>query len=123
MNGVFDLPPLLDGLTGSEKRGMDLAKHTAQKSIFPMPRKAEIELGCFSSTRTILSELMDAVLDSKNNEQVSNRSAKVLDFMGDQLVFEDENIYDSYRRVTDFASGMTDNHANRIAKLLNGQYY
>ena len=103
---------------------MSDAKALGHKDIYTDTKKIEIEIGCYASFDTILSEFCEAALnkadvlnDNANEVALKWKSGHVLRLLKEttrrrkktNLQEQLGTRYQCLRRVTDFVSGMTDN--------------
>ncbi len=113
---------------------MSDAKALGHKDIYTDTKKIEIEIGCYASFDTILSEFCEAALnkadvlnDNANEVALKWKSGHVLRLLGDHAPSQENQPpgatwtrYQCLRRVTDFVSGMTDNYAVYASRQLQG---
>jgi dGTPase len=112
---------------------IERAKKLGRENIYTDQKKTEIELGCYSTFDTLLSELCNAALnqaqvltDGANETKLKWKSGHVLRLLADHAPSEQNappggwTPYQCLRRVIDFVSGMTDNYAVYVAKQLQG---
>jgi dGTPase len=134
MDGRCDTP-LFELLREDDARRKIIsdAKKIGRETIYTDVKKVEIEIGCYATFHTLLSEFCEA---AQNQAQVLNdrsgqsklrwKSGHVLRLLGDHAPALDNappdgwTPYQCLRRVIDFISGMTDNYAVYIAKQLQG---
>lgn len=102
--------------------GILTAKRVARERVFPNTRKAELEVGAYTTLGVLLDAFCDAVyeLHRKGEGKVGYRSEKILRLMGIHAPDADQSLYTGYRRVLDFISGMTDNYASYLARQIGG---
>lgn len=110
------------------------AKTFARDNVYNDTKKVEMEIGCYATFDTLLSELCIAALnqaevlyDKDGESKLSWKSAHVLRLLGDHCPTKqnapDGNGWSSYqclRRVIDYVTGMTDNYAVYISRQLQG---
>jgi dGTPase len=121
MAGTYTGELLLDG-DPMVREGINTAKRVARERVFPDTRKAELEVGAYTTLGILLDAFMDAVYEqySKGRDRLGYRSQKIISLMGIHAPAEDWPLYDSYRRALDFISGMTDNYASYLARQIGG---
>lgn len=111
---------LIKDIEGATKIGVQEAKNITTTNIFLNRRKIELELGSYATLETILNAFITAINEYKSGHAVSFKSQRLLDLMGARKIDKNFSYHDCYLRVTDFVSGMTDNHATHIANQLSG---
>ncbi|MBV0932985.1 deoxyguanosinetriphosphate triphosphohydrolase [Marinobacterium weihaiense] len=102
--------------------GILTAKRVARERVFPDTRKAELEVGAYTTLGVLLEAFIDAVYEQhrKGREGVGYRASRVLRLMGIHAPDPKDGLYHGYRRVLDFISGMTDNYASYLARQIAG---
>ncbi len=121
MAGQYRGELLADGDPGVHK-GLQDAKTLAKQRVFPDNRKAELEVGAYSTLGTLLDAFCHAAyeLHSGGPEELSYRSQKIISLMGIHSPEAEWRLYPSYMRVLDFIGGMTDNYAAYLARQIGG---
>jgi len=122
MNGTLNYS-LLDHSDSVFRDALYDAKALVKDTVYPTRRKTELELGCYSSLEIILNEMMHAAKEfrtASRYEEISFKHQKLLTLLNSEELEGCENAYETYMTVTDFVSGMTDNHATHIANQLSG---
>lgn len=121
MSGTYGGELLLDG-DPMVRDGICTAKQVARERVFPDTRKAELEVGAYTTLGVLLGAFTDAVYEQhcKGRDGVGYRAGKVLQLMGIHAPMPSEPLYNGYRRVLDFISGMTDNYASYLARQIGG---
>lgn len=121
MTGEYQGELLLDG-DPLVREGILMAKQVARQRVFPDTRKAELEVGAYTTLGILLDAFCDAVFEQSrvNIQPLGYRAQKILRLMGIHAPSEGESLYSAYRRVLDFISGMTDNYASYLAKQIGG---
>ncbi|GGK85995.1 deoxyguanosinetriphosphate triphosphohydrolase [Amphritea balenae] len=102
--------------------GLSSAKLLARDRVFPDNRKAELEVGAYTTLGTLLDAFCEAAyeLHTKGPDQLSYRSQKIISLMGIHCPGQGLPLYHSYMRVLDFIGGMTDNYAAYLARQIGG---
>jgi dGTPase len=131
--GVFSkkLPDLMAGSYTGEllsdgdpmvRDGLAAAKRIAQERVFPDHRKAELEVGAYTILGVLVETFIEAVWEqhTKQDDDLSYRSEKILGLMGIHAPGPDESLYEGYMRALDFISGMTDSYASYLARQIGG---
>lgn len=121
MNGEYRGELLSDGST-DVRDGLQKAKAMARNRVFPDNRKAELEVGAYSTLGTLLDAFCAAAyeLHCGGHENLSYRSQKIISLMGIHSPQPEWDLYPSYMRVLDFIGGMTDNYAAYLARQIGG---
>ncbi|GAA0693050.1 deoxyguanosinetriphosphate triphosphohydrolase [Marinobacterium maritimum] len=119
MAGRYQGELLLDG-DEMVRDGILTAKRVARERVFPNTRKAELEVGAYTTLGVLLDAFCGAVYELHSEGAVGYRSDKVLLLMGIHAPVAGEPLYNGYRRVLDFISGMTDNYASYLARQIGG---
>ncbi|WP_261844569.1 deoxyguanosinetriphosphate triphosphohydrolase [Aliamphritea ceti] len=121
MNGEYQGELLSDGST-DVRDGLKKAKALARDRVFPDNRKAELEVGAYSTLGTLLDAFCHAAyeLHCGGHENLSYRSQKIISLMGIHSPQPEWDLYPSYMRVLDFIGGMTDNYAAYLARQIGG---
>lgn len=121
MAGAYSGELLLDG-DPLVREGISTAKRVARERVFPDTRKAELEVGAYTTLGILLDAFMEAVYEQycKGRGGLGYRSQKIISLMGIHAPEADWPLYDSYRRALDFISGMTDNYASYLARQIGG---
>ncbi|MBE7212994.1 MAG: deoxyguanosinetriphosphate triphosphohydrolase, partial [Gluconacetobacter diazotrophicus] len=130
------LDPILEGrfpstlVETAEPRtaiGIAGAKALARTRIFTHTRKMEIEVGAYASVDTLLDACSYAVREllqpdrSRADAELSYRASRILGLMGDSAPSPTTSIEAGYRLVNDFLSGLTDNRATELARVIRGR--
>ena len=121
MNGEYRGELLSDG-SADVRDGLQKAKAMARNRVFPDNRKAELEVGAYSTLGTLLDAFCAAAyeLHCGGHENLSYRSQKIISLMGIHSPQPEWDLYPSYMRVLDFIGGMTDNYAAYLARQIGG---
>ncbi len=121
MKGEYRGELLADG-DPDVKQGLQKAKELARERVFPDNRKAELEVGAYSTLGTLLEAFCHAAyeLHRGGEDQLSYRSQKIISLMGIHSPSPNWAVYPSYMRVLDFIGGMTDNYAAYLARQIGG---
>jgi len=122
MNGTLNYS-LLDHSDSVFRDALYDAKALVKNTVYPTRRKTELELGCYSSLEIILTEMMRAAKEFRSAsryDEISFKHQKLLTLLNSEELENCETAYETYMTVTDFVSGMTDNHATHIANQLSG---
>jgi dGTPase len=120
MKGSFD-KELINSCDPKIKDPLNGAKKIAKEKIFDETRKIELEIGCYTAIGILLNAFCSAVREQViSGETVSYKSSRVLKMMGYNAPQKGDNLYNSFQRVTDYISGMTDNYATYMAKQIGG---
>ncbi|WP_417221846.1 deoxyguanosinetriphosphate triphosphohydrolase [Amphritea sp.] len=121
MAGEYTGELLADGDPGV-REGLEKAKNLARDRVFPDNRKAELEVGAYSTLGSLLDAFCAAAyeLHTQNSDQLSYRSQKIISLMGIHSPEPQWPLYPSYMRVLDFIGGMTDNYAAYLARQIGG---
>ena len=105
----------------SVKEPLNSAKETAYEKIFDYPRKIELEIGSYTTIGTLLGVFCQAVEEKvSGKKELSYRTNRALSMMGINAPKKGDNLYNSYMKVTDYISGMTDSYATRMARQFGG---
>ena len=106
------------------------AKLLGREEVYTDIKKIEMEIGCYATFDTLLTEFCTAVLDQvqalKTGKSLSLKSAQVLRLLGDHAPTSKNapaggwNSYQCLRRVIDYVTGMTDNYATYISRQFQG---
>ncbi|MBV1790011.1 deoxyguanosinetriphosphate triphosphohydrolase [Marinobacterium sp. D7] len=102
--------------------GIARAKQLARERVFPDTRKAELEVGAYTTLGVLLEAFIEAVweLHSEGPEELGYRSQKILSLMGIHAPAPDLPLYQCYIRALDFIGGMTDTYATYLARQIGG---
>jgi dGTPase len=104
--------------------GVAAAKALAREKIFTHTRKMEIEIGAYAAVDTLLDSCSDAARElmvSGAGPSLSYRASRILGLMGELAPMESTGIEESYRRINDFLSSLTDNRATELAQVIRGR--
>lgn len=109
------------------------AKEFARNRVYNDTKKIEMEIGCYATFDTLLTELCIAALnqsevlgDSQSKSSLSWKAGHILKLLGDHCPTRENappggwSSYQCLRRVIDFVTGMTDNYAVYISRQLQG---
>jgi len=134
MAGRYDRP-VLDLLDPNDPR-LNLiygAKEFARSHVYNDIKKIEMEIGCYATFDTLLTEFCGAALnqaevlaDRAGESKLSWKSNHVLSLLGDHCPTSKNaprggwSAYQCLRRVIDYVAGMTDNYALYISRQLQG---
>jgi dGTPase len=103
------------------KNPLDTAKEIGRKKVFDEQRKVELEIGCYTAIGILLESLCSAVREQViSGENISYKSSRFLSVMGLNAPKKGDDLYESFLKVTDYISGMTDNYASHMAKQIGG---
>lgn len=108
------------------QKGIEKAKKLGHDKIFNEKRKIELELGAYNIIETLLDNFILATYEfyrKKDEKNLSFKTKRALELMGEDKPIIDKNLYTMYQRVIDYIVGMTDNHAKYIANQFNGMGY
>lgn len=121
MSGEYSGELLLDGDV-MVRDGIQNAKQVARERVFPDTRKAELEVGAYTTLGILLNAFSEAVYEQyiTQGKHLGYRSEKVLRLMGIHAPAANASLYEAYRRMLDFISGMTDNYATYLARQIGG---
>ncbi|MEH6578820.1 MAG: deoxyguanosinetriphosphate triphosphohydrolase [Amphritea sp.] len=124
MTGEYRGELLADG-NSEVRKGLQDAKELAKQRVFPDNRKAELEVGGYSTLGTLLDAFCHAAfeLHSGGHKQLSYRSQKIISLMGIHSPEAQWRLYPSYMRVLDFIGGMTDNYAAHLSSQISGRRF
>jgi dGTPase len=102
--------------------GIARAKQLARERVFPDTRKAELEVGAYTTLGVLLEAFIEAVWEQHNRtpDELGYRSQKILSLMGIHAPAEDASLYQRYIRALDFIGGMTDTYATYLARQIGG---
>lgn len=110
-------------------------KKLGREKIYTDTKKLEVEIGCFSTLDTLLTDFMSASKANANHlgpnkSELDWKSRLVMNLLGEHAPNSSNappgkqwTYYLCYRRAIDYISGMTDNYATYIAKQLKGMAY
>lgn len=109
------------------------AKEFARNHVYNDTKKVEMEIGCYATFDTLLTEFCGAALnqsevlsDKAGESKLSWKAGHVLRLLGDHSPSKTNapkggwSSYQCLRRVIDFVTGMTDNYAVYISRQLQG---
>ncbi len=107
------------------------AKLLGREQVYTDIKKTEMEIGCYSTFDTLLTEFCKAMLDQAQalkpgSAPLSVKSAQILLMLGDHAPTLENappggwNSYQCLRRVIDYVTGMTDNYATYISRQFQG---
>lgn len=121
MDGSFQGELLSDG-DPMVAEGLSTAKSIARNRVFPNNRKAEQEVGAYTTLGVLLDAFCDAVYEShqQQGEDLGYRTEKIITLLGIHAPPASWPLYDSYMRAVDFIGGMTDTYANYLARQIGG---
>ncbi|KXJ54056.1 deoxyguanosinetriphosphate triphosphohydrolase [Neptuniibacter pectenicola] len=121
MRGEYQGELLSDG-DPDVRDGLYAAKTLAKERVFPDTRKAELEVGAYTTLGILLEAFCHAVYDNHylDGEKLSYRSERIISLMGIHAPKPDLPLYNAYMRALDFISGMTDNYATYLARQIGG---
>ncbi|MBP0048865.1 deoxyguanosinetriphosphate triphosphohydrolase [Marinobacterium sp. AK62] len=121
MQGQYSGELLLDG-DPMVREGILTAKRIARERVFPDTRKAELEVGAYTTLGILLDAFSEAVFEQHrcSGNRLGYRSEKILRLMGIHAPVPEGSLYQGYRRMLDFISGMTDNYATYLARQIAG---
>jgi len=120
MNGVFK-KDLISECDSQIRKPLNLAKEMAKEKVFNEPRKIELEIGCYTAIGILLDAFCSAVREQViSGENITYKSSRVLAMMGLNAPKKGDDLYQSFLKVTDYISGMTDNYASHMAKQIGG---
>lgn len=102
--------------------GLSTAKRIARERVFPNNRKAELEVGAYTTLGVLLDAFCDAVFEShqQQGQALGYRTEKIMTLLGIHAPPAHWPLYDSYMRAVDFIGGMTDTYATYLARQIGG---
>ncbi|KAA0875706.1 deoxyguanosinetriphosphate triphosphohydrolase [Nitrincola tapanii] len=117
MQGRYQGELLQDG-EALVREGLQTAKRVARERVFPNNRKAELEVGAYTTLGVLLDAFTAAVyeLHQQQGQNLGYRTEKILNLMGIHAPKSEWSLYQSYMRALDFIGGMTDNYCQYLAK-------
>lgn len=120
MCGNFD-KELISETDAQIRKPLDQAKQLSRQKVFDEPRKIELEIGCYTAIGILLDAFCSAVREQViSGENITYKSSRVLAMMGLNAPKKGDDLYQSFLKVTDYISGMTDNYASHMAKQIGG---
>ncbi len=121
MQGRYQGELLADG-DPMVRDGLARAKQLARERVFPDTRKAELEVGAYTTLGVLLEAFIEAVWEQHRlgREGIGYRSQKILNLMGIHAPAPGRSLYHSYMRALDFIGGMTDTYATYLARQIGG---
>ncbi len=111
---------LLDQVPSHLSDGIQKAKMLASERIFKNPRKAQIELGAYSTLGVLLEHFVEASLADFRREPLSFRHGRLLDMLSAQVHQPADSVYSCCLRALDYISSLSDHHAVELAQSLSG---
>lgn len=117
--GITDLISLDSFVSDSIKKAKDFGKDR----IYNEKNKSKIEISAYEILGNILDNYVNAVMELKkvkNGHKLSYKNEKILNLMGIYKPSESSTLYEMFRAVVDFVSGMTDRYAISLFQQLNG---
>ncbi|MGD9807022.1 MAG: deoxyguanosinetriphosphate triphosphohydrolase [Deferribacterales bacterium] len=110
-------------LTGecSVREIMEKAKGISKTRVFTSAKKADLE----HQAKNVLCFLLDSFIGTVHSmhtigrENMSVFHRQLLDMMGNNKPKAEDSLYNKYQKVLDYISGMTDNYAMKVSKLIN----
>lgn len=102
--------------------GIARAKRIARERVFPDTRKAELEVGAYTTLGVLLDAFIEAIWEvhHQSGEELGYRSQKILNLMGIHAPTGEMSLYQRYMRGLDFIGGMTDTYATYLARQIGG---
>lgn len=121
MRGEYHGELLADG-EEMVRDGINRAKSLARERVFPDTRKAELEVGAYTTLGVLLDAFVEAVWErhEKAPGELGYRSEKIISLMGIHAPHPEASLYECYMRALDFISGMTDTYATYLARQIGG---
>jgi dGTPase len=122
--GEFEYPDLIAACGGNIADYIQATKKLARDRIFRHHQKIELEVGAYATMDTLLDAFIKAAYhlyqSDRQGKQLSIKDRKVLQLMGGNQPQSGWTLYDSYLRIIDYISGMTDNYAAYLSDRLKG---
>ncbi len=120
LNGEFS-GSLLDHCPAHLTHGINAAKTLARQRIFNNPRKAQIELGAYSTLGILLEQFIAASLATLENRELSFRHRRLQDLLETQVSQPADCAYACCLRAIDFIASLSDHHATELAQSFSGR--
>ena len=95
-------------------------KSFAKERIFNEPQKIQLEIGAYNTLGSILENLCCAAFERVKERPTTYKNQRILDIFGANAPQSGWNLYDAYRCIVDYVSGMTDNYALQFAQQITG---
>ena len=95
-------------------------KSFARDQIFNEPQKIQLEIGAYNTLGSILENLCGAAFERVCDLPTTYKNQRILDIFGANAPQCGWNLYDAYRCIVDYVSGMTDNYALQFAQQITG---
>ncbi|NJB66684.1 dGTPase [Desulfobaculum xiamenense] len=102
------------------KKYMSDAKDIFYTKIIKNPQKTALEIGSYTLYKRLLDVFIPACYNQVFNKTLTYRQSQALSLMGVNAPTDQDKIYNSYLRVIDFITGMTDSYATFISKQFSG---
>ncbi|HCL57492.1 MAG TPA: deoxyguanosinetriphosphate triphosphohydrolase [Spirochaetia bacterium] len=119
MEGNFE-KDLFSANNSTEINQLNEIKKISKEKIYSEPRKIELEIGSFSALGNLLDTFCSAVKEKITGVNLSFRSDRILSMMGINCPKKGDDLYQSYMKVLDYLSGMTDHYATYMSKQISG---
>ena len=99
---------------------LERAKRIFTEKILNNNQKISLEVGAYNLYRRLLDVFIPACFKVKMNRSLTYQEERALHLMGVNAPTHDDDLYQSYLRVLDFISGMTDDYATFISRQFSG---
>ena len=99
---------------------LERARKIFNEKILNDSQKISLEVGAYNLYRRLLDVFIPACFKVKMNRLLTYQEERALHLMGVNAPTPEDDLYQSYLRVLDFVSGMTDDYATFISRQFSG---
>lgn len=99
---------------------LERARKIFTEKILNESQKISLEVGAYNLYRRLLDVFIPACFKVKMSRLLTYQEERALHLMGVNAPTPDDDLYQSYLRVVDFVSGMTDDYATFISRQFSG---
>lgn len=116
--------PILDDCNQGVSTCINVAKHVAQKHIFDRAKQRLLHIGSEKIIHCLLDNFSQAVFNHFQSNQghptkpLNTHDSKLISMMRSNLPKHSTSLYEHYRCMLDYITGMTDGYAIRIAQAI-----
>lgn len=113
--------PLLSLVDADIKEGVFQAKQIAAQKVFASSEKTLMEIAAYEVLSSLLERFCTSAYKYHQGEELTYKDKRVINLLGEFAPTREDSLYESYRKILDFISNLSDQAAVRLAEQLKGK--
>lgn len=113
--------PLLEIGVADIREGIFQAKQLAAHKVFASSDKTLMEIAAYEVLSSLLEHFCTSAYKFHTGEVLTYKDRRVISLLGDYSPTSEESLYESYRKVLDYISNLSDQAAIRLTEQLKGK--